>query len=142
MHACETMGAVSVICSDKTGTLTQNRMTVVGTCFANLPHQQLGDDRVSALLKEAIAVNTTANLDHSDDKKVKIIGNPTEGALLLWLDRQGVSYLELREKTVAVNRLQFTTQLKYMATLVRSVVTGRLVVYVKGAPTSCWTCAR
>lgn len=134
MHACETMGAVSVICSDKTGTLTQNRMTVVGTCFANLPHQQLGDDRVSALLKEAIAVNTTANLDHSDDKKVKIIGNPTEGALLLWLDRQDVSYLELREKTAAVNRLQFTTQLKYMATLVRSVVTGRLVVYVKGAP--------
>ncbi len=134
MHACETMGAVSVICSDKTGTLTQNRMTVVGTLFPGLSGQRLGDDRPSALLKECIAVNTTANLDHSDPAKIKTIGNPTEGALLLWLNGQGVSYLDLRESLEPIARVQFTTELKYMATVVRSAVTGGPVVYVKGAP--------
>ncbi len=137
MHACETMGAVSVICSDKTGTLTQNQMAVVDTTFAGLENQKLGDDKTSQLLKECIAANTTANLDFSDSQsggKVKTIGNPTEGALLLWLNAQGVNYLDQREALDVADRIQFTTELKYMATIVKSAVVGKPVVYVKGAP--------
>jgi len=134
MHACETMGAVSVICSDKTGTLTQNQMKVVGTAFADLQDQKLGTDMSSSLLKECIAINTTANLDFADSSKIKAIGNPTEGALLLWLHTNGVNYLEIRDSLSVIDRLQFTTELKYMATIVNSEVTGKRIVYVKGAP--------
>ncbi len=134
MHACETMGAVSVICSDKTGTLTQNQMKVVGTAFPELNNQELTDDKFSSLLKECIAINTTANLDFADTSKIKAIGNPTEGALLLWLNNHGVNYLDIRESLSVIDRLQFTTELKYMATIVKSEVTGKRVVYVKGAP--------
>ncbi len=134
MHACETMGAVSVICSDKTGTLTQNQMKVVRTSFPQLKNQKIGNDDFSSLLKECIAVNTTANLDFSDSKKIKSIGNPTEGALLLWLHNNGTNYLNIRESLTVTNRLQFTTELKYMATIVNSEVTGKRIVYVKGAP--------
>ena len=134
MHSCETMGAVSVICSDKTGTLTQNQMKVVDTAFPGLKNQKLGNDKMSSLLKECIAVNTTANLDFAESKKIKAIGNPTEGALLLWLHSNGVNYLEIREALPVVARLQFTTELKYMATVIVSAVTGKQVVYVKGAP--------
>ena len=134
MHACETMGAVSVICSDKTGTLTQNQMKVVGTAFMGLENQKLGTDNMSSLLKECIAINTTANLDLSDTNKIKAIGNPTEGALLLWLNTNGVNYLDIRESLTVIDRIQFTTELKYMATVVTSEVTGKRVVYVKGAP--------
>lgn len=134
MHACETMGAVSVICSDKTGTLTQNQMKVVGTAFPKLENQKLGDDKFSSLLKECIAINTTANLDFADAKAIKAIGNPTEGALLLWLHNHGVNYLDIRESLTVINRLQFTTELKYMATIVNSAVVDKRVVYVKGAP--------
>ncbi len=135
MHACETMGAVSVICSDKTGTLTQNQMRVVNANFDGIQGQDLsGTDRPSALLKECIAVNTTANLDFADASKIKAIGNPTEGALLLWLNRNGINYLDVREEVPVIDRIQFTTELKYMATVVKSQVTGGRVVYVKGAP--------
>lgn len=134
MHACETMGAVSVICSDKTGTLTQNQMKVVDTTFPELGGQPLGDDKVSALLKECISVNTTANLDYADPNKIKAIGNPTEGALLLWLNNNGVNYLDIRESVTVIDRLQFTTELKYMATIIKSEATGKRTVYVKGAP--------
>lgn len=134
MHACETMGAVSVICSDKTGTLTQNQMKVVDTTFPELGGQTLGCDKVSTILKECIAVNTTANLDFSDPQKIKAIGNPTEGALLLWLNNNGVDYLAIREAVATIDRLQFTTENKYMATIVKSEATGKRTVYVKGAP--------
>ena len=132
MHACETMGAVSVICSDKTGTLTKNQMQVWETDFANLKDQALTDDEASSIIKECIAVNTTANLDFADASKINAIGNPTEGALLLWLNKQGVNYLTIREDAEIVDRLPFTTENKYMATIVNS--NGKKVLYVKGAP--------
>ncbi len=134
MHACETMGATSVICTDKTGTLTQNQMQVYDTNFAALIDQALGANEDSNLIKECIAVNTTANLDYADSSKVKAIGNPTEGALLLWLNKNGENYLTLRENAEIIDRLPFSTELKYMATIVKSNVLGKKVLYVKGAP--------
>ncbi|MBR3878229.1 MAG: calcium-translocating P-type ATPase, PMCA-type [Bacteroidaceae bacterium] len=133
MHACETMGAATVICTDKTGTLTQNRMQVYETRFLSLSGQKLSDDKVSSIIKEAIAVNSTANLDKGSGQ-VKTIGNPTEAALLLWLDSQGVDYLPLRNEAAVVSRLTFSTERKYMATVVDSPELGCKVLYVKGAP--------
>ena len=120
MHACETMGAATVICTDKTGTLTQNRMQV----------DELIDygGAGMAALGEMIAVNTTAFLDGAGAP----IGNPTEGALLLWMRAQGVDYAAEREKCEIVNRLTFTTERKYMATIA-DTPTGRRL-FVKGAP--------
>ena len=125
MHACETMGAASVICTDKTGTLTQNQMQVA--------EARLEQDINDRLLAEMLAVNTTANLD-IQGANTKAIGNPTEGALLLWLYGRGTNYLPIRESVEVIDRLPFSTILKYMATIVRSDVTGRPMLYVKGAP--------
>ena len=133
MHACETMGATTVICTDKTGTLTQNQMQVHETNFYNLKDQQLGDDELSNLIKEGISVNSTAYLDFSEEK-VKTLGNPTEAALLLWLNSQHQNYLDLREDAPVLDQLTFSTERKYMATLVQSSLLGKKVLYVKGAP--------
>lgn len=125
MHSCETMGATSVICTDKTGTLTQNQMQVADTKLS---------DVLKDFLAEMIALNTTANLDLSDKNSAKVIGNPTEGALLLWLKSKGVDYLTIRENAEIIDRLPFSTENKYMATVVKSVSKGGTYVFVKGAP--------
>ena len=135
MHACETMGATTVICTDKTGTLTQNQMQVHDTNFYGLPAQTLGNDKDSLLIEEGIAVNSTASLDYSDVEAVKVLGNPTEGALLLWLKKAGVDYLNLRESAEVLEELPFSTERKYMATIVKSsLFEGKTILYVKGAP--------
>lgn len=133
MHACETMGATTVICTDKTGTLTQNRMQVYETNFFALKEQVLTADVASAVVKEGMAVNSTANLN-KEGGVVKTIGNPTEAALLLWLDRQGFDYMQLREGAKVLSQLTFSTERKYMATVVDSPLLGKKVLYVKGAP--------
>lgn len=127
MHACETMGAATVICSDKTGTLTQNQMKVYDAHFYN-------SNGLSDLVKEAISVNSTAYLDYSDSTKIKALGNPTEGALLLWLHEQGVDYLPIREDVEVIEQLTFSTERKYMATVVNSTLLNKKILYVKGAP--------
>jgi Ca2+-transporting ATPase len=127
MHACETMGAAAVICTDKTGTLTQNQMKVYETKFYD-------SQGIPDIIKEGIAVNSTAYLDFSDTSKIRALGNPTEGALLLWLHENGVNYLPLREDAEIVEQLTFSTERKYMATIVNSPLLGKKVLYVKGAP--------
>ncbi len=133
MHACETMGATTVICTDKTGTLTQNQMRVAETDFFALPGQKLGDDAMSRLIETAIAVNSTAQLDLSDEGHPSVLGNPTEGALLLWLRQNGVDYRPLREEAKVVRELPFTTERKYMATVIAEPGGGERL-FVKGAP--------
>ena len=124
MHACETMGATTVICTDKTGTLTQNRMQVYDARFFGVTDP--------SILYEGIAVNSTARLEETEEK-INILGNPTEGALLLWLKEQGKDYEELRESVQIIEEVPFSTERKYMATAVRSR-TGKTLLYVKGAP--------
>ena len=125
MHSCETMGATSVICTDKTGTLTQNQMQVAGEKLEDIKPE---------LLEEMIAVNSTANLDFSNPSAIKAIGNPTEGALLLWLHSRGINYLPIRERVEVIDRLPFSTENKYMATIALSRVLGTRTLFVKGAP--------
>lgn len=135
MHACETMGATTVICTDKTGTLTQNQMQVSDTSFYGLPDQSLSPltDGLARDIAEGIAVNSTAQLDMSDPAHPVALGNPTEGALLLWLNGQGLDYMTLKESVNVIGELPFSTERKYMATLVRRA-DGSEWLYVKGAP--------
>lgn len=127
MHACETMGATTVICTDKTGTLTQNLMSV--------DEMKVYGDTPKDVLNEGLAVNSTASIDFSDKNKPQILGNPTEGALLLWLNKKGVDYRSIRESIKTIAEVPFSTERKYMATIVESVVLrGKKVLYVKGAP--------
>ncbi len=134
MHACETMGAATVICSDKTGTLTKNRMSLGNSLIYGLPNGQIDNSEVGHLMSEGIAINSTAFLDYSDRQKVKVIGNPTEGALLLWLFDNNVDFVKIRDDVQIVKQLPFTTKYKYMATVVRTAFSGEYVLYVKGAP--------
>ena len=128
MHACETMGATTVICTDKTGTLTQNQMRVDSL-------QLYGLDEKSSAVAESMALNSTAQLDFTDPDSPSVLGNPTEGALLLWLYEHGTDYRELRENSTIVDQLPFNTERKYMATVVDSaLMPGRRILYVKGAP--------
>ena len=126
MHACETMGAITVICTDKTGTLTQNLMQVYDAKL---------DEAQKNLIAEGIATNSTAFLEEKEGEgKPSGVGNPTEVALLLWLNEQGMDYIALRNQAKTVNQLTFSTERKYMATLVDSSVLNTRVLYVKGAP--------
>ena len=125
MHACETMGAATVICTDKTGTLTQNQMSVNDV----LKYCEFND-----ILKECISVNTTAFLDFTDTNKIKPVGNPTEGALLLWLYNQGVNYYDYRGDMKLLYQVPFSTKYKFMATIVDSKTFNKPMFYVKGAP--------
>ena len=118
LHACETMGAVTVICTDKTGTLTQNQMQV---------DELLPKDDNQHLLDVAIVINSTAELDED-----KAIGNPTESALLLWLKSQDKDYRELRHQAKVLKQQPFSTEKKYMATIAE--VDGEKYLLVKGAP--------
>lgn len=126
MHACETMGAITVICTDKTGTLTQNLMQVYDAKL---------DESQKNMIAEGIATNSTAFLEEKEGEgKPSGVGNPTEVALLLWLNEQGMDYISLRNQAKTVNQLTFSTERKYMATLVDSSVLNTRVLYVKGAP--------
>jgi Ca2+-transporting ATPase len=134
MHACETMGAATVICTDKTGTLTQNKMKVYKSNFFSIDEKGLSENEPSLLIKEGISVNTTAFLDYSDPQEIKSLGNPTEAALLLWLHQNNLNYLDIREDATVLEQLTFSTERKYMATLVDSPLLKKKVLYVKGAP--------
>ena len=136
MHACETMGAITVICTDKTGTLTQNLMQVYEPSFYGLKNGgEVGEDGISKLVIEGISTNSTAFLEEiAEGEKPKGVGNPTEVALLLWLNSRNRDYLELRENAPVVDQLTFSTERKFMATLVKSPLMGKKVLYVKGAP--------
>ena len=136
MHACETMGAITVICTDKTGTLTQNLMQVHEPNFYGLKDGgKLADDDISRLIAEGISANSTAFLEETGEgEKPKGVGNPTEVALLLWLNSQKRNYLELREGARVLDQLTFSTERKFMATLVKSPLIGKKVLYIKGAP--------
>lgn len=136
LHACETMGAITVICTDKTGTLTQNLMQVHEPNFYGLKDGgKLADDDISKLIAEGISANSTAFLEETGEgEKPKGVGNPTEVALLLWLNGQNRNYLELRERAQVLDQLTFSTERKFMATLVKSPLIGKKVLYIKGAP--------
>ncbi len=124
MHACETMGATTVICTDKTGTLTQNQMRVSQAVF---------DDPQSELVAEALAVNSTAELDTSNPDKPTVVGNPTEGALLLYLYDNKRNYRDIRASISRVEELPFSTERKYMATEILNH-DNQHILHVKGAP--------
>ncbi|MBQ9678736.1 MAG: calcium-translocating P-type ATPase, PMCA-type [Prevotella sp.] len=126
MHACETMGATTVICTDKTGTLTQNQMRVSEVSFEGMKSD------LQEFVYLGIAVNTTASLQIEADSQPTVLGNPTEGALLLWLQEQHVDYRVLREQVMYEAELPFSTERKMMAVVV-STGKGR-ILYVKGAP--------
>lgn len=132
MHACETMGAATVICTDKTGTLTQNRMTVAEVSFEPLEDKLSGGATVAELLYLNMGVNSTAHLDFTKSEKGEVLGNPTEGALLLWLRGEKMDYRLLRQENIPISQLTFSTERKYMGTVVAHK--GVKWLLVKGAP--------
>jgi Ca2+-transporting ATPase len=138
MHACETIGAATVICSDKTGTLTRNEMRVAENSIPTLGNRTALDTTQAAgsdyLLAEAIAANSTANLSRGPGQPSAPLGNPTEGALLLWLEEKGCDYVLFRDGFETLYQWTFSTERKYMATLGVSRATNSRRLYVKGAP--------
>ena len=126
LHACETMGAATVICTDKTGTLTKNRMTVMEL-------ELCGSDYMSEIM-DCMAVNSTAELSARDGEQLSPIGNPTEGALLMWLNAGGQDYILLRDKYNVVSQVPFSTETKYMVTEAEEIASKRRVRFIKGAP--------
>lgn len=124
MHACETMGAATVICTDKTGTLTQNEMRVSDLWISESVDKNL--------LYQSIAINSTASIEENNGI-TEVIGNPTEGALLLWLKQEEIDYVTLRSMAEVIQELPFSTENKYMATIVRQK-NGKRLLLVKGAP--------
>jgi Ca2+-transporting ATPase len=134
MHAGETMGAITVICTDKTGTLTQNRMQVYEAGFYGLKNGTELNGYTGRLIAEGISANSTAFLKESPGAEPEGMGNPTEVALLLWLHAKGQDYLTLRESAGTIDQLTFSAERKFMATIVDSPVAGKRVLYVKGAP--------
>lgn len=127
MHACETMGATTVVCTDKTGTLTENQMRV--------DEMKLYGTTDADIVAEGLAVNATASLDYAKSGEPAVLGNPTEGALLLWLHSQGNDYRTIRLQTTTLAELPLSTEHKFMATVVESVARkGQRILYVKGAP--------
>ena len=134
MHACETMGAATVICTDKTGTLTQNQMHVHHACFYGISGGWLYDDEQGAIVSESVAVNSTAHLSTDESTaRTEVLGNPTEGALLLWLKSQGIDYVAVRDSCDVIADVPFDTERKYMATVVHSEALDRNVLYAVGA---------
>ncbi len=132
MHACETIGAASVICSDKTGTLTMNQMRVDKPVFSFLKDSAV-QNQPGEILAESISANSTAHLEITDSNALPL-GNPTEGALLLWLYNAGKQYEPIRSAFRLAKQLTFTTERKFMATSGTSSISGKPVLYVKGAP--------
>ena len=136
MHACETIGAATVICSDKTGTLTMNEMRVQDASLRWRSEESSSKDLIDAhgaLFAEAIAANSTAHLDHSTQPP-RPVGNPTEGALLMWLHESGVDYTRVRESFSVLRQWTFSTERKLMATLGSSPNHETTMLHVKGAP--------
>ena len=139
MHACETIGAATVICSDKTGTLTQNAMRLHDMSFPSINGNQFSSNvktlsKEESLIIEAFTVNSTANLGKVDGKMACPLGNPTECALLLWLGEKGYDYSETRSSFALNKQLPFDTRRKYMATLGMSAASKKLTLHIKGAP--------
>ncbi len=131
MHACETIGAATVICSDKTGTLTQNQMQVQNV---NFPSLNGSVEEAHKLIAEAMSVNTTAELEIESNVPPRPLGNATEGSLLLWLNQKGQDYLTYRNQFKIQEQVPFSTETKYMATLGHSDLTNQSILHVKGAP--------
>ena len=138
MHACETIGAATVVCSDKTGTLTRNEMRVAEVVIPAINRGLLtgatGNDGYKDLVAESIAANTTANLSRVPGKPSQPLGNPTECALLLWLEQNNLDYILYRDGFDTTYQWTFSTERKYMATLGTSKLSGKRQLYAKGAP--------
>ncbi|MEI6232498.1 MAG: calcium-translocating P-type ATPase, PMCA-type [Planctomycetota bacterium] len=135
MHACETIGAATVICTDKTGTLTLNEMRVSETAFASFALGKQNEAAGRDLIFQAIAANSTADLAAAADGGVrKVLGNPTEGALLMWVESLKGNYGELRKQNPVIDRLTFSTEHKFMCSVVESSASKRRVLHIKGAP--------